>query len=37
MTDPFLERHCWAEIDLDALRHNFSFIKQTIEIGRAHV
>lgn len=30
MTDPFLERHCWAEIDLDALRHNFSFIKQTI-------
>lgn len=25
-----LEKHCWAEIDLDALRHNFAFIKRTI-------
>ena len=30
MNDPILEKHCWAEIDLDALRHNFSFIKRTI-------
>ncbi len=25
-----LERHCWAEIDLDALRHNFAFIRRTV-------
>ena len=30
MNDPILEKHCWAEIDLDALRHNYSFIKRTI-------
>ncbi|EFB75999.1 alanine racemase [Subdoligranulum variabile] len=30
MNDPILEKHCWAEIDLDALRHNFAFIKRTI-------
>lgn len=30
MSDPILEKHCWAEIDLDALRHNFAFIKRTI-------
>lgn len=30
MRDPILEKHCWAEIDLDALRHNFAFIKQTV-------
>ena len=31
---PF-ERHVWAEIDLDALRHNFRLTQQ--QIGRAHV
>ena len=30
MNDPRLEKHCWAEIDLDALRHNFSFIQRTV-------
>ena len=30
MNDPILEKHCWAEINLDALRHNFAFIKRTI-------
>ena len=30
MNDPILEKHCWAEIDLDALRDNFSFIRQTV-------
>ena len=24
------EKHCWAEIDLDALRHNFELIRQTV-------
>ena len=24
------EKHCWAEIDLDALRHNFEHIRQTV-------
>ncbi|MDD4850399.1 MAG: alanine racemase [Gemmiger sp.] len=24
------ERHCWAEIDLDALRHNFATIQKTV-------
>ena len=24
------ERHCWAEIDLDALRHNFAAIQQRV-------
>lgn len=24
------EKHCWAEIDLDALRHNFALIKDTV-------
>ena len=22
------ERHCWAEIDLDALRDNFAYVRQ---------
>ena len=30
MSDFMLEKHCWAEIDLDALRHNFAFIKRTV-------
>ena len=30
MNDPVLEKHCWAEIDLDALRHNFAFIRRTV-------
>ncbi len=30
MSDLILEKHCWAEIDLDALRHNFAFIHRTI-------
>ena len=24
------EKHCWAEIDLDALRHNFAYIRQAV-------
>lgn len=24
------EKHCWAEIDLDALRHNFQYIKEAV-------
>ena len=24
------EKHCWAEIDLDALRHNFSYIQSVV-------
>ena len=24
------EKHCWAEIDLDALRHNFEVIRRTV-------
>lgn len=24
------EKHCWAEIDLDALRHNFALIRETV-------
>lgn len=24
------EKHCWAEIDLDALRHNLAYIKKTV-------
>ena len=24
------EKHCWAEIDLDALLHNFELIQQTV-------
>ena len=23
------ERHCWAEIDLDALRDNFAYVHRT--------
>ncbi len=30
MSDGILEKHCWAEIDLDALRQNFAFIRQTV-------
>ena len=44
-TQPF-EKHVWAEIDLDALRHNFRAVKAragdlplcaVVKIGRAHV
>lgn len=24
------EKHCWAEIDLDAIRHNFAYIQQAV-------
>ena len=24
------EKHCWAEIDLDAIRHNFTYIQQAV-------
>ena len=30
MTEPIVERHCWAEIDLDALRHNFAYVQKTV-------
>lgn len=30
MNDSTLEKHCWAEIDLDALRHNFAYIRRTV-------
>ena len=28
--DMKFEKHCWAEIDLDALRHNFAYIRQAV-------
>ncbi len=28
MAGPVFERHCWAEVDLDALRHNFAHSKK---------
>ena len=30
MTEPIVERHCWAEIDLDALRHNFAYVQKAV-------
>ena len=27
MQTPLFEKHVWAEIDLDALRHNFRTVK----------
>lgn len=30
MSESMLEKHCWAEIDLDALRHNFAVIRQRV-------
>ena len=30
MNDFALEKHCWAEIDLAALRENFDYICRTV-------
>ena len=30
MMEPIVERHCWAEIDLDALCHNFAYVQKTV-------
>lgn len=30
MRDDLFEKHCWAEIDLDAVRSNFSLIQNTV-------
>lgn len=30
MNEHTLERHCWAEIDLTALRHNFAYIRSIV-------
>lgn len=30
MSDELFEKHCWVEIDLDALRSNFALIRRTV-------
>lgn len=31
MEEPSFEKHCWAEIDLDALQHNLALIQTTVQ------